>query len=129
MSKENIKIKLREAIDELFNINEKQKHRHNNRLNHNGGKDGHEKNKNIKKHTENTSGKKEYADVKRGFEKLGGPSMVDIMKLIGIEDDEKGVNRSLFRKKVKQIKNVETGSYYQFDDEELAKVRSAMDIK
>ena len=74
-------------------------------------------------------GKKEYADVKKAFERLGGPSMVDIMKLTGIEDDDKGVNRSLFRKKVKQIKNPDNGSYYQFDEKELASVRAALDIQ
>lgn len=87
--------------------------------------------KQAKTHTPSSdeAGKREYADVRRAFEKLGGPSMVDIMKLIGIEDDEKAVNRSLFRKKVKQIKNPDTGSYYQFDEDELAKVRAAIDIK
>jgi hypothetical protein len=75
------------------------------------------------------SGKKDYADVKRAFEKLGAPSMVDVMKLMGISDDEKGVNRSLFRKKVKQIVNKDTGSIYQFDDEELAQVRTALNIQ
>ena len=74
-------------------------------------------------------GKKDYADVRRAFEKLGGPSMVDVMVLMGIPDDEKGTNRSLFRKKVKQIRNKETGSYYQFSDEELNRVRAALDIQ
>lgn len=73
--------------------------------------------------------KKDYTDIRRAFEKLGGPSMVDVMKLTGIKDDEKGVNRSLFRKKVKQIKNKETGSFYQFDDKELPQVRAALDIQ
>jgi hypothetical protein len=113
MNKENIKLKLRETIDELFNIDEKVS----------------KKKKKKKKTKARVGEKKEYADVQREFEKLGGPSMVDIMKLIGISDDEKGVNRSLFRKKVKQIKNKDTGAYYQFDDEELAKVRSALNIK
>jgi hypothetical protein len=55
--------------------------------------------------------------------------MVDVMILTGTPDDEKAVNRSLFRKKVKQIKNKDTGSYYQFDDEELNQVRAALAIK
>jgi len=91
-------------------------------------KDDKEREKEASK-TSNIGGKKDYTDVRRAFEKLGGPSMVDVMILTGIPDDEKGVNRSLFRKKVKQIKNKDTGSYYQFDDEELNKVRAALDIK
>lgn len=75
------------------------------------------------------SGKKDYSDVLRAVEKIGGPSMVDVMKLIGIEDDKEGTNRSLFRKKIKQEKNPDTGSYYQFNDEELASVRSALHIQ
>jgi len=72
-------------------------------------------------------GRKDYADVQRAFKRLGGPSMVDIMIMIGIPDDKVGTNRSLFRKKVLQKKNKDTGSYYQFDDEELDKVRAAID--
>jgi len=75
------------------------------------------------------AGKKDYADVRRAIEKLGGPSMVDVMQIMGIPNDEKAVNRSLFRKKVKQIKNKETGSIYQFDDNELPRVRAALDIQ
>lgn len=107
MNKNDIKLKVREAIDNLFPLVE--------RIERKGGSE--------------ISGRKDYADVRRAFMKLGGPSMVDVMKMTGLEDDEGGTNRSLFRKKVKQIKNKETGSYYQFDDEELPKVRAALDIR
>jgi hypothetical protein len=115
MLKENIKSKLREAINKLISINE--------------AKDSKEKDNGDGKKSTTKSGKKDYTDVSVAFTKLGGPSMVDVMKLTGTPDDEKGVNRSLFRKKVKQIKNKDTGSFYQFDDEELNKVRAALDIK
>lgn len=92
-------------------------------------RDDDEPKKNNLNKKQGEGGKKDYTDVKRSFEKIGGPSMVDVMKLTGIPDDEKGVNRSLFRKKVKQIKNKDTGSYYQFSDEELNQVRAALDIQ
>jgi hypothetical protein len=115
MNKDDIRIKLKEALDELFSISETEK------------EDSEDKEAATKK--TNNNGKKDYSDVKRAFEKLGGPSMVDVMILTGTRDDEKGVNRSLFRKKVKQIKNKDTGSIYQFDDEELNQVRAALAIK
>jgi hypothetical protein len=117
MLNNDIKKQLREAIEELFHLDEKVKKRKKKKRE----KDYLEKDKSERK------GRKEYADVKRAFQKLGGPSMVDIMKLCGIPDDDKGVNRSLFRKKVKQIKNPDTGSIYQFNDQELADVRAAIE--
>jgi len=122
MNKKDIKIMLRESIDKFIKMNEaKGKSTKGNKKD--DGDDDDDKSK------QNTGGKKDYSDVKRSFEKLGGPSMVDVMQLTGISDDEKGVNRSLFRKKVKQIKNKDTGSYYQFSDEELNQVRSALNIE
>ena len=109
-------MRLKEALDELFILSEAEN-------------DEKKDDKETQKKKTGEGGKKDYSDVKRSFEKLGGPSMVDVMKLTGIKDDEKGVNRSLFRKKVKQIKNKDTGSIYQFDDEELNQVRAALDIK
>ena len=47
---------------------------------------------------------------------------------MGIPDDENGVNRSLFGKKLHQEKN-EDGSLYQFDDKELAKLRGVIDAR
>ena len=123
MNKNFVKTRLKEALDELFDIDEAKRGKTP------SDKDRDEKLKGLKKGPNKERGRKDYSDVRRAFEKLGGPSMVDVMKLTGIPDDEKGVNRSLFRKKVKQIKNKETGSYYQFDDEELNQVRAALDIK
>ena len=116
MNKLDIKMRLKEALDELFTLSEAEN-------------DDKKDDKDVQKKKTGEGGKKDYSDVKRSFEKLGGPSMVDVMKLTGIKDDEKGVNRSLFRKKVKQIKNKDTGSIYQFDDEELNQVRAALAIK
>ncbi len=119
----NIKMMVREALDELFNVDEVKRGKSEK------DKDDDKKMRPLKKSAHKESGRKDYSDVRTAFEKLGGPSMVDIMILTGISDDEKGVNRSLFRKKVKQIKNKDTGSFYQFDDEELNQVRAALDIK
>jgi hypothetical protein len=123
MNNDYIKIRLKEALDELFDIDEAKRGKTP------SDKDKDEKLKGLKKGPNKERGRKDYSDVRRAFEKLGGPSMVDVMKLTGTPDDEKGVNRSLFRKKVKQIKNKDTGSYYQFDNVELNKVRAALDIK
>ena len=116
MNKNDIRIRLKEELEELFILSESEK-------------DEEKEDKEDKDKKNPDKGKKDYSDVRRAFEKLGGPSMVDVMKLTGIPDDEKGVNRSLFRKKVKQIKNKDTGSIYQFDNEELNGVRAALDIK
>ena len=121
MEKIIIKEKLRSGISNLFGNNNSSSHKVE------GNKD--KENDDDKKKGNSEGGKKDYTDVRRSFEKLGGPSMVDVMKLTGTPDDKKGVNRSLFRKKVKQIKNKDTGSYYQFSDEELNQVRAALDIK
>ena len=112
MDKIEIRLKLKEALEFLTEEKEKS-----------------EKPKGKENKQSEKSGKKSYSDVQRAFKKLGGPSMVDIMKLTGTEDDSKGVNRSLFGKKVHQDKNKDTGSYYQFDDTELDAVRTALDIK
>lgn len=128
MEKSQIKLLLKESLDKFFSMDEgddKNPSKSTNTQDNNKGT--HKPNKNSTNQGE--GGKRDYADVRRAFEKLGGPSMVDAMKLMGISDDEKGTNRSLFRKKVKQIKNNETGSYYQFSDEELNQVRAALDIQ
>lgn len=123
MGNVNIKMMVREALDELFNVDEAKRGKSKK------DKDDDKKMRPLKKGAHKEGGRKDYSDVRRAFEKLGGPSMVDVMILTGVPDDEKGVNRSLFRKKVKQIKNKDTGSFYQFDDEELNQVRAALDIK
>ena len=133
MEKSQIKIKLKESLDEFFSMEENKK-RSKKYLQHKKkdkrkSNDDDNKRDNDNSRNQGEGGKKDYADVRRAFEKLGGPSMVDVMKLMGIPDDEKGTNRSLFRKKVKQIKNKDTGSYYQFSDGELNRVRAALDIQ
>lgn len=121
MTKQDIKIKVNEALGRFSSVP----------MGESTQEDDEESrrkpNDNNKKPAE--GGKKDYTDIRRAFEKLGGPSMVDVMQLTGTPDDEKGINRSLFRKKVKQIKNKDTGSYYQFDDKELPQVRAALDIQ
>ncbi len=71
------------------------------------------------------TGKKDYSDIINALDKTKNPTaptQVGVMKCVGIMDDKDGVNRSLFGKKLHQEKN-EDGSYYQFDDKELVKVR------
>ena len=138
MKKSQIKAKLKESLDKFFSMEETKKkstphkskkytqHKHRDSKK---SKDDDIKHRNDNSRNQGEGGRKDYADVRRAFEKLGGPSMVDVMKLMGTPDDEKGTNRSLFRKKVKQIKNKDTGSYYQFSDEELNSVRAALDIQ
>jgi len=127
MDKKDIKIKLQEAIGAYILLSEaggklrKAKHKSGN------GQGNAEGDEDKERHNQQKAGKKDYADVQRAFKRLGGPSMVDIMIMIGIPDDKVGTNRSLFRKKVLQKKNKDTGSIYQFDDEELDKVRAAID--
>lgn len=130
MDKNSIKIKLKEAIamyvvlaeakrnPKLRTSNKKFKAQQ-------GGEDSEKDGEH--KGSEHKTGKKDYADVQRAFRRLGGPSMVDIMVMTGIPDDKTGTNRSYFRKQVLQKKNKDTGSYYQFDDEQLDKVRAAID--
>ncbi len=125
MKRNDIKLKLREALDELFGVAEAG-HMD---FKRNPARDDDDPKPNNLNKKQGEGGRKDYTDVRRSFEKIGGPSMVDVMKLTGTPDDEKGVNRSLFRKKVKQIKNKDTGSYYQFSDEELNQVRAALDIQ
>lgn len=125
MDKLTIKKKIREGIDHLFT---EKSSKPASKPMPQDNKDGKSKD-DYERDQKKKEGKKDYADVRQAFERLGGPSMVDIMKLTGTPDDEKAVNRSLFRKKVKQIKNPDNGSYYQFDDKELAHVRAALDIQ
>lgn len=130
MEKSDIKVKLREGLEELIGDETPIEERLS--LSRDKSKDdakrARRKDNNLNK-KQGEGGKKDYSDVRRAFEKIGGPSMVDVMKLTGIPDDKDATNRSLFRKKVKQIKNKETGSFYQFSDEELNQVRAALDIK
>lgn len=73
--------------------------------------------------------KKDYSDIQNSMGRDLSPTQVGLMKTaLGIEDDKNGVNRSLFHKKLFQDKN-EDGSYYQFNDEELASLRAALNIR
>tara|TARA_R110000822_G_scaffold38602_1_gene106821 strand:+ start:332 stop:700 length:369 start_codon:yes stop_codon:yes gene_type:complete len=72
-----------------------------------------------------------YPDVRRAMNKKlnpTAPSQVGVMKAIGISDDKKGINRGLFNKKLRRVKNQDTGSIYKFDENELTGVRRALDI-
>lgn len=122
MDKKAIKIKLQEAIGAYISLQEFHEKDNNLKQTRHKGSD-----EDKERHNQQKAGKKDYADVQRAFKRLGGPSMVDIMVMIGTPDDEVGTNRSLFRKKILQKKNKDTGSIYQFDDEELDKVRAAID--
>lgn len=81
-----------------------------------------EKKKNIKK---------DYADIQHAMDNTGNPTaptQVGVMKdALGWEDDEAGTNRSLFGKMLHQELNDE-GSVYQFDDQQLAKVRASLKL-
>jgi len=74
--------------------------------------------------------KKDYSDIQNALNKdknPTAPSHVGVMKSMGIEDDEAGVNRSLFGKKVHQDKNSE-GGLYQFDDKDAATIRGIIGL-
>lgn len=69
-----------------------------------------------------------YVDVQNALNKDKnplGPSQVSVMKAIGVEDDEKGINRSLFGKKLHREENSD-GGIYEFSKEELGKIRAAI---
>jgi hypothetical protein len=73
--------------------------------------------------------KKDYSDVRNYFNKDLSYSQVDVMKdALGWEDDEVGTNRSLFGKMVHQEKN-EDGGLYQFNNKQLAAIRSTIKSK
>jgi hypothetical protein len=79
----------------------------------------------------NTSTKKDYSDIRNALDRdknPTAPTQVGVMKAIGLNDDEKGVNRSLFGKKLHQEKN-DDGGLYQFDDDELARIRAVLDTR
>jgi hypothetical protein len=112
MNKDDIKYKLRESLMELSEEKEKPEE---------DNKEG-DKEKNTKK---------DYSDVQLALDKdrdPTAPSQVGVMKKMGIPDDKKGVNRSLFGKKLHQEKN-DDGAYYQFDDKELSRLRGIIDAR
>jgi len=78
---------------------------------------------------ESRSTKMDYNDVQNYFEKDLAFSQVAVMKkALGWEDDKVGANRSLFGKMLHQDKN-EEGGLYQFDDDQLDRVRTAIKNK
>jgi hypothetical protein len=78
---------------------------------------------------ENRSTKMDYNDVQNYFDKDLSFSQVAVMKkALGWEDDKVGANRSLFGKMLHQDKNDE-GGLYQFDDDQLDRVRTAIKNK
>ncbi len=78
---------------------------------------------------ENRNTKMDYNDVQNYFEKDLAFSQVAVMKkALGWEDDKVGANRSLFGKMLHQDKNDE-GGLYQFDDDQLDRVRTAIKNK
>lgn len=80
-----------------------------------------------KKDKKNT--KKDYGDVQNYFNKELSFSQVDVMKkALGWEDDDTGTNRSLFGKMLHQEKNDE-GGLYQFDNQQLDRIRTAIKLK
>jgi hypothetical protein len=82
-----------------------------------------------KKDDESRSTKMDYNDVQNYFEKDLAFSQVAVMKkALGWEDDAVGANRSLFGKMLHQDKNDE-GGLYQFDDDQLDRVRTAIKNK
>ena len=76
-----------------------------------------------------------YPDVRNSFNKKKRLTtkkpyitQVSVMGSMGIKNDKKGVNRALFSKKIRRWKDKDTGVTYQFNEEELAKIRAILDI-
>ena len=117
MNKNDIRYKLRESLNGLFE-DEKEVTK--------------VKSAEEKEDDKKESGiRKDYSDVQIALNKEKdptAPSQVGVMKKMGIPDDENGVNRSLFGKKLHQDKN-DDGAIYQFDDKELSKLRGIIDAR
>lgn len=72
-----------------------------------------------------------YTDVQNALDKSKNPtapSQVGVMKSMGIADDKKGVNRSLWGKKLHREKNDE-GGVYEFSFDELAQIRAILGMR
>jgi hypothetical protein len=81
------------------------------------------------KDEEKRNTKMDYNDIQNYFKKDLAFSQVAVMKkALGWEDDESGANRSLFGKMLHQDKNDE-GGFYQFDADQLDRVRTAIKNK
>lgn len=138
MKKVQIKNRVREGLMDIFKKKGVEETSTANKENKGGVKDPSEKRREDKEKEakSNKTGESEtntirdYADVQNYFEKDLSFNQVDVMKKLGPEwkDDEKGVNRSLFGKMLHQDKN-DKGGTYQFNDEQLDIIRSAIKTK
>lgn len=125
MNKENIKVKLREGL--IDRLREAGKNTEAPTADHTQPQRDDSDSEAKRKDKRGT--KKDYNDVQNYFKKDLSFSQVDVMKkALGWEDDESGVNRSLFGKMLHQDRNDE-GGLYQFDDDQLDRVRSAIKNK
>jgi hypothetical protein len=94
-----------------------------------GSDDDKPQNKGEKSKTQKKKLNKDYSDVQNYFNKDLAYSQVDVMQdALGWEDDEIGTNRSLFGKMLHQEKNDE-GGLYQFNNKQIAAVRSTIKSK
>lgn len=137
MGKNFIKTKLRESLfDKIREAGKNTEEEEEGKSKTKPRKDKDEKPESEK---EERNTKKDYDDVKNYFKKNLHFSQVSIMKQLPPEkkpdgtiktweDDEQGANRSLFGKMLHQDENPE-GGLYQFDDEQLDIVRSAIKNK
>jgi hypothetical protein len=127
MKKDIIKNKLREGL--LDRLREAGKNSEEPTATKGHGKNHDEKSDSKRKDDEKRNTKKDYNDVQNYFEKDLAFSQVAVMKkALGWPDDKVGANRSLFGKMLHQEKNDE-GGLYQFDDDQLDRVRTAIKNK
>jgi hypothetical protein len=71
--------------------------------------------------------KKGYSDIRNALKKQGRTQVWLMYNALGWVDDESGSKRSYFRKLLFQEPN-EEGSIHEFDDEQLASIRTSLDI-
>lgn len=138
MEKIQIKNKVREGLMDIFRKKGVEETSTANKENEGNVKDPSEKRRNDKEKEEKGSKNgetdsdtiRDYTDVQNYFNKDLSFNQVDVMKKLGPEwqDDKKGVNRSLFGKMLHQDKN-DKGGTYQFNDEQLDIIRSAIKTK
>ena len=125
MEKNIIKTKLRESLfDRIREAGKNSEEKSQPKKEKSSNKSDSEKNDEEGRNT-----RMDYNDVQNYFEKDLAFSQVAVMKkALGWEDDKVGANRSLFGKMLHQDKNDE-GGLYQFDDDQLDRVRTAIKNK
>lgn len=114
------KLKIKKLLREVF-ISEKEKK--------NDFSEKKDDSKVKKKDEEEKS--KWYTDVQNALDKdknPTAPSQVGVMKSMGISDDKKGINRSLWGKKLHREKN-DDGGVYEFSFDELAQIRAILGMR